>query len=66
MTPRDKGEKKDRIAAEIRRQLGTAAVRRFLHALPAFRAEKDIPDRFRDQLELLDGLENSMAGGARH
>ncbi|WP_281405849.1 hypothetical protein [Mesorhizobium sp. B2-8-1] len=41
-------------------------MRRFLHALPAFRAEKDIPDRFRDQLERLDGLENSMAGGARH
>jgi hypothetical protein len=65
MTLRDKGEKRDRIAAEIQRQLGTAAMRRFLHALPAFRAEKDIPDRFRDLLDRLDGMESGMAGGGR-
>ena len=56
-------ERRERLAAGIRRQFGTEATTRFLRALPAFRTENDIPDRFRELLDRLDGIESSVAAG---
>jgi len=62
---RNKGEKGERLATEVRRQFGAEAVTRFLRTLPAFRTETDIPDRLRELLDRLDGVEDSDAGWSR-
>ncbi|MCV3207442.1 hypothetical protein OHD62_12400 [Mesorhizobium sp. YC-39] len=62
----EKGGKRDRLATDVRRQFGTEATMRFLRTLPAFRTESDIPDRFRELLDRLDGIESSVATGGRH
>ncbi|TIL71944.1 MAG: hypothetical protein E5Y65_22795 [Mesorhizobium sp.] len=56
-------ERRERLAAGIRRQFGTEATMHFLRALPAFRTENDIPDCFRELLDRLDGIESSVAAG---
>lgn len=66
MTTRKKGEKRERLAADVKRQFGTEATMRFLRTLPAFRTESDIPDRFRELLDRLDGIESSVAPSGRH
>ncbi|MGX9181531.1 hypothetical protein [Mesorhizobium sp. BHbdii] len=58
---RNNDERRERLAAGIRRQFGSEATMRFLRALPAFRTENDIPDRFRELLDRLDGIEISVA-----
>jgi hypothetical protein len=58
---RNKGDRREGLTADIRRQFGTEATTRFLRALPAFRMEADIPDHFRELLDRLDGIEASMA-----
>ncbi|PAP93523.1 hypothetical protein [Mesorhizobium wenxiniae] len=58
---RNNDERRERLAAGIRGQFGTEATMRFLRALPAFRTENDIPDRFRELLDRLDGIESSVA-----
>lgn len=60
---RNKGEKGERLAVEIRRQFGTEAMKRFLRTLPAFRAEVEIPERFKEQLKRLDSVESNIAVG---
>ncbi|WP_256751337.1 hypothetical protein [Mesorhizobium sp. Mes31] len=62
---RNKGEKTEGLAAEVKRQFGAEATTRFLRTLPAFRTEADIPDRFRKLLDRLDCVESSTAGGGR-
>jgi hypothetical protein len=62
---RNNDERRERLAAGIRRQFGTEATMRFLRALPAFRTENDIPDRFKELLDRLDGIESSVAAGGR-
>jgi len=62
---RNNNERREKLAADIRRQFGTEATMRFLRVLPAFRTEADIPDRFRELLDRLDGIESSMAAGDR-
>jgi len=59
------GNRSEDLAADVRRQFGTEATKRFLRTLPAFRTEADIPDRFRDLLDRLDGIEASVADGQR-
>ena len=59
------GNRSEALAVDIRRQFGTEATKRFLRTLPAFRTEADIPDRFRDLLDRLDGIEASVAGDQR-
>lgn len=65
MMTRNKLEKGERLAAEVRRQFGAEAVTRFLRTLPAFRIEPDIPDRFEQLLEHLDRVEDGDAGWRR-
>ncbi len=57
------GDRREELASDIRRQFGTEATMRFLRTLPAFRIEADIPDRFKELLDRLDGIESSLAGG---
>ena len=67
ITARDKGQQgSEGLAADIRRQFGTEATKRFLRTLPAFRTGLDIPDRFRELLDRLDGIEGSLATGQRN
>jgi hypothetical protein len=63
--PRNDNERRERLAAGLRRQFGTEATIRFLRALPAFRTENDIPDRFKELLDRLDGIESSVAASRR-
>lgn len=63
MMSRNKVEKGERLAVEIRRQFGTEAMKRFLRTLAAFRADVEIPERFREQLKRLDGVESNIAVG---
>lgn len=58
---RDNGERRESLDADIRRQFGTEATTRFLRTLPAFRTELDIPDRFKELLDRLHGIEGSLA-----
>ncbi len=62
---RNDDERRERLAAGLRRQFGTEATIRFLRALPAFRTENDIPDRFKELLDRLDGIESSVAASRR-
>ncbi|TPK96149.1 hypothetical protein FJ934_09915 [Mesorhizobium sp. B2-4-12] len=66
MMTRNKAEKGERLATEVRRQLGAEAMTRFLRTLPAFRTEADIPDRFRQLLDRLDRLEDGDVSWRRH
>jgi hypothetical protein len=65
MMTNNKAEKGEGLAGEVRRQFGAEAMTRFLRTLPAFRPEADIPDRFRELLDRLDGVETRIAGGGR-
>jgi hypothetical protein len=65
-TARNRGERREGLDADIRRQFGTEATTRFLRTLPAFRTELDIPDRFKELLDRLDGIEGSLATGQRN
>jgi metal-dependent amidase/aminoacylase/carboxypeptidase family protein len=62
---RNDDERRERLAAGLRRQFGTEATIRFLRALPAFRTENDIPDHFKELLDRLDGIESSVATSRR-
>ncbi|MEI9408255.1 hypothetical protein O7A70_02090 [Mesorhizobium sp. Cs1299R1N1] len=62
---RNKLEKTERLAAEVRRQIGAEAMKRFLRTLPAFRTETDIPDRFGQLLDHLDRVEDGDVGWRR-
>ena len=65
MMTRDKAEKGEKLATEVRRQFGAEAMTRFLRTLPTFRPEADMPDRFRELLDRLDRLESSTSGGGQ-
>ena len=45
------------LQKEIRRQLGSAGTSRFMRALPGFRVEHKIPERFANLLAELDRAE---------
>jgi hypothetical protein len=62
MMTNNKAEKGAGLSGEVRRQFGAEAMTRFLRTLPTFRTEADIPDRFRELLERLDGAENDYVG----
>jgi hypothetical protein len=55
------GERPEGLAADIRRQMSTEATKRFLRNLPAFHADNDIPEHFRELLNRLDDVENLVA-----
>ncbi len=65
MMTRDKAEKGEKLATEVRRQFGAEAMTRFLRTLPAFRPETDIPNRLKELLDRLDRLESSASGGGQ-
>ena len=65
MMTHNKAKKAERLATEVRRQFGAEAMTRFLRTLPAFRTEADIPDRFRELLDRLDGAEDGDVGWRR-
>ncbi|MBX3581859.1 MAG: hypothetical protein KF810_08195 [Rhizobiaceae bacterium] len=58
------------LQQEIRKQLGSAAVKRFAESLPAFGVEKSIPDSFLSLLAELDAAESlrpdGRSGGEDH
>ncbi|WFP64894.1 hypothetical protein [Mesorhizobium sp. WSM4904] len=59
------GDRRAKLANDIRRQVGTEATKRLLRTLPVFRLEKEVPKRLTDLLDRLDGAEADKAGGAR-
>ena len=65
MITRNKGEKAERLATEVKRQFGAETMTRFLRTLPAFRTEADIPERFRELLDRLDEAKGREVGWRR-
>ncbi|RWX64264.1 hypothetical protein EN780_21445 [Mesorhizobium sp. M4B.F.Ca.ET.089.01.1.1] len=61
----NKDHRQAELAADIRRQLGSEATKRFLRTLPSFRLETTTPEHFRDLLDQLDDLETGEADGER-
>ncbi|WFP78166.1 hypothetical protein [Mesorhizobium sp. WSM4906] len=59
------GDRRAKLANDIRRQVGTEATKRLLRTLPVFRLEKEMPKRLTDLLDRLEGAEADKAGGAR-
>jgi hypothetical protein len=59
------GNKRAELANDIRRQAGSEATKRFMRTLPAFRLEKEVPQRLSDLLDRLDNAEAETAGGER-
>jgi len=59
------GNRRAELANDIRRQAGSEATKRFMRTLPAFRLEKEVPQRLSDLLDRLDGAEAKNAGGGR-
>ncbi len=58
---RSDDEKYSALALEIRRQLGTEPVKRFVRSLPTFAPEQEAPHKFHDLLSRLDRAE-ALAG----
>lgn len=63
MMTRNNADIQDGLASEIRRQLGSEAIKRFARSMPPFRAESDIPDHMRELLDELEDVEATLAGG---
>ncbi|MDX8530662.1 hypothetical protein RFM41_02775 [Mesorhizobium sp. VK25A] len=59
------GNRRAELANDIRRQAGSEATKRFLRTLPAFRLEKEVPQRLSDLLDRLAGAEAKKASGGR-
>lgn len=55
----------DPVADEIRRQLGSAGLKRYLASLPTFAVEPRVPDRLRDLLADLQSVEARGQGSGR-
>ena len=64
MMTRDSGGQ-ERLAVDIRRQIGSEATKRFLRLLPAFRTEADMPEQFTVLLDRLDHVEYGPANGRK-
>jgi hypothetical protein len=62
----NKSKRHAKLAADIRRQVGSEATKRLLRALPPFRLEKDMPKRLRDLLDRLDRADRTTANGEQH
>ncbi|CDX55299.1 conserved hypothetical protein [Mesorhizobium plurifarium] len=59
------GNRRAELANDIRRQAGSEVTKRFLRTLPAFRLEKEMPQRLSDLLDRLDDAEAENADGGR-
>ncbi len=59
------GNKRAELANDIRRQAGSEATKRLLRTLPAFRLEKEVPQRLSDLLDRLAGAEVKKASGGQ-
>ncbi|MEP9386704.1 hypothetical protein [Mesorhizobium sp. KR9-304] len=64
--PRNKPNSANILQDEIRKQFGSAGTSRFLRALPGFRVEHKIPERFSNLLAELDRAESSQRGPDRN
>ncbi|RJT40304.1 hypothetical protein D3227_09995 [Mesorhizobium waimense] len=62
----NKRNRREELAADIKRQVGTETTKRFLRTLPAFRLQADLPEHLRELLDRLDGAEASVAASERH
>ncbi|MFK0688977.1 hypothetical protein ACFX5Q_12320 [Mesorhizobium sp. IMUNJ 23033] len=62
----NKRDRREELAADIKRQVGTETTKRFLRTLPAFRLQADLPEHLRELLDRLDGAEASVAASERH
>ncbi|WP_192183406.1 hypothetical protein [Mesorhizobium amorphae] len=62
----NKRDRREELAADIKRQVGTETTKRFLRTLPAFRLQPDLPEHLRELLDRLDGAEASVAASERH
>ena len=63
---RNTGERHQGLATDIRRQVGDTSVRRFAHALPAFKVVEDIPSHLRALLDQLERAEGKASRNGRN
>jgi hypothetical protein len=59
---RHKPNSANNLQDEIRKQFGSAATSRFLRALPGFRVDHKLPERFSSLLAELDRAESDQRG----
>lgn len=59
------GHKRNTLPDEIRRQFNSVGMARFLRALPSFRIDQCMPDRFQQLLADLDRVEADLGKRGR-
>jgi len=64
MMARNTANRQDKLATDIRRQIGDRSLTRFLGAMPAYKVVNDIPRHMKDLLEQLEASERRQAGGS--
>lgn len=64
MTTRNSGTKRQKLAADIKRQLGDRSTAQFLRTMPAFKVASDVPPYLRRLLDQLDECEQPSNAGS--
>jgi hypothetical protein len=62
MMARNTANRQDKLAADIRRQIGDRSLTRFLGAMPTYKVVNDIPRHMQDLLEQLEASERRQTG----
>jgi hypothetical protein len=68
MMTRDAPHRIKSLSPEVRRQIGSEPMRRFVRSLPAFAVRPDVPTHLQDLLDQLDRAEKKkkLRNGSRH
>jgi hypothetical protein len=68
MITRDAQHRIRNLSPEVRRQIGSEPVRRFVRSLPAFAIKPDMPAHLQELLDQLDRVEKKIkaGNGGRH
>jgi hypothetical protein len=65
MMTRDTQHPTKNLPPEVRRQMGSEPVRRFVRSLPPFAVKPDVPEHLRDLLDELDRAEKKARNRRR-
>lgn len=68
MITRDAHHRVRKLSPEVRRQIGSEPMRRFVRSLPTFAVKPDVPKHLQDLLDQLDRAEKKkkLRNGGRH
>jgi hypothetical protein len=66
MMTRDARHRMKSLSPEVRRQIGSEPMRRFVRSLPAFSVKPDVPEHLQDLLDRLDHAEKKAKAHNDH